>query len=140
MLTIIKRMTAVLARPKYYPQSRHAQWCVYDTDKKITVYGPETRSACQRYIDEEQSMSQNNTIGASSSDQEDGIIEFPLLMQNPDSKTIFLITGQKSTGAYKGFLLADGTPKPSQMGRQSDHWKKSLVPFTGSITLSNNPS
>jgi len=132
MLVIIKRMSAVLSRPKYYPTSRHAQWCVYDTETKLTVYGPVTRSAAQRYIDEETHMSIETHH-----DAQDGNEEFPCLMQNPDSGTVFLITEKKHTGAYTGFILADGTSNPSSMGKFSDHWQKKLVPYMGAITLSN---
>lgn len=82
----------------------------------------------------------NNNVAVAEETENDGIEEFPMLMQNPDSGTIFLIVGKKHTGAYKGFILADGTANPSDMGRFSDHWKKKLVPYTGSITLSNRPS
>jgi len=133
MLTIVKRLSAVLARPLYYPMSRHAQWCVYDTETKTTVYGPVTRTAAQRYIDEEEKMSINTHHNAL-----DGKEEFPMLMQNPISGTVFLITAKKHTGAYTGFILADTTSNPSSMGKFSDHWKKNLVPYMGEITLSNN--
>lgn len=132
MLTIIKRMSAALSRPMYYPTSRHAQWCVYDTETKLTVYGPEIRNACQRFIDEKSNMS-IETHYETQDEKED----FPMLMQNPSSGTVFLITNKKHTGAYTGFILADGTASPSDMGKFSDHWKKNLVPYEGAITLSN---
>jgi len=82
----------------------------------------------------------NNTLSVADDIEQDGIEEFPMLMQNPESGTIFLIVGKRHTGAYKGFILADGTSNPSDMGRFSEKWKKSLIPYTGSITLSNRPS
>lgn len=80
----------------------------------------------------------NNTVGVDYDD--DGITEFPMIMQNPESGTIFLIVGKNTKGSHKGFILADGTRNPSAMGRFSEKWKKNLKPYKGSITLSNKPS
>ncbi len=63
--------------------------------------------------------------------------KFPMLMQNPHSKTIILVTARKDNNAYKGFILADTTNNPREMGTYSDHWKKDLVPYEGNIVLRN---
>lgn len=54
MLVISQSLIATVSRPKYHPRNRHEMWTVYDTDKKVRVYGPETRNACQKYIEENQ--------------------------------------------------------------------------------------
>lgn len=54
MLTIVKNLSAVLSRPKYYRHMDHQQWVVWDTDKKQRVYGPNTHRACIQYMQREE--------------------------------------------------------------------------------------
>lgn len=53
MLVICERLSASMSRPAYYPRKRWAQWVVYDTEAKQTVYGPTSRYGCQLFKDKE---------------------------------------------------------------------------------------
>lgn len=65
--------------------------------------------------------------------------KFPCLMQNPASKNVFLITGiGKYEDIYEGTCVYSKN-KHEKIGQHSITWdRKSLIPFEGSITLSNN--
>jgi hypothetical protein len=51
MLTVLKRASCMLQKPKYYRALDYEMWVVYDTKKKETVFGPDVHRACMLYIE-----------------------------------------------------------------------------------------
>lgn len=51
MKIIVQSLTASILRPKYHHRNKNAQWYVYDTETKKTVYGVASRNGCQKFID-----------------------------------------------------------------------------------------
>jgi hypothetical protein len=50
MLVIVKRLSAQMRRPKYSRILAWPMYCVWDTDKKETVFGPNSWYKCSSYI------------------------------------------------------------------------------------------
>ena len=52
MLVIIRRLSAMMRRPKYHRTLTWPQWVVWDTEEKKRVHGPTTHMSCIRYMKE----------------------------------------------------------------------------------------
>ena len=66
MLVLTERLSCALSRPKYWPKSLCKQWVVLNTgigEKAVTVYGPETRTMCQRYMQEHENVEETKDHG-----------------------------------------------------------------------------
>lgn len=51
MLIITKSAGQSMLRHKYHPRKLWPMFYVHDTEVNRAVFGPNTRDACQRYID-----------------------------------------------------------------------------------------
>jgi len=51
MLTVLKRASCMLQKPKYYRTLDYEMWVVYDTEKKKVIFGPDTHADCMMYIE-----------------------------------------------------------------------------------------